>query len=123
MKNAKNGFSLIETVVSLLMVSLGLLLIGKIIVLSFDAGKKSLYRFRLQQKHEYCRDLLLSKPFSSTELHWGSHSQPEDNFLTRWVVSDVEPGLKKIELTISYKQLTQKSILYKSKYIREVVNE
>ncbi len=123
MKKTTKGFSLIETVISLFIVFLGLLFTAKIIVLSFDMGKRSLYRFRLLQKHEYYQNLLLSTPSQSAELLAGNHSRAEEDFFIHWAINDIQAGLKKIELMTSYKGLKQRSDLYKSKFIKEVKNE
>jgi Tfp pilus assembly protein PilV len=123
MKKTTKGFSLIETVISLFIVLLGLLFIAKIIALSLDMGRRSLYRFRLQQKHEYYQNLLLASSFQSAELSEGDHSRAEEDFSIHWAINDIETGLKKIELMTSYKGFKQRSDLYKSKFIKEVKNE
>lgn len=123
MKSKENGFTLIEVLISLLLILAALLLMSGVIVRSIDGNKKSFIRFQVTQKLASCKDLLLCQPFDSEELQDGSTVLMEDSFKIVRSVNSLSSGLKKIKLSISYKRLTRQLFFYKSRYIKEVYND
>ena len=112
------GFTLIETLVSLVLIALAILLIAKVIVCAFDGHKKSRIRLNVSQELEFCKNQLLSKSFDSDELKVGSYSKKENHIKKNWQIKSITPTLKIIHLVISYKGLTKRVYFYKSKYIK-----
>ena len=113
-----SGFTIIETLFSLLLISLALMSICQMITAAIDAQKKSNIRFNMQQKMEYCRNQLVSKSFAATELEEGSYSSEENPLKINWDIKNISPTLKLIHLSVSYKRITKKAYFYISKYIK-----
>jgi type II secretory pathway pseudopilin PulG len=118
-KPEKNsGFTIIETLFSLLLISLALMSIAQMITTAIDAQKKSKIRFNMQQKIEYCRTQLVSKTFAAAELEEGSYSILGNPLKINWDIKNISPTLKLIHLSVLYKKITKKVYFYKSKYIK-----
>jgi Tfp pilus assembly protein PilV len=113
-----SGFTIIETLFSLLLISLALVSISQMITAAIDAQKKSTLRFNMQQKIEYCRNQLVSKSFAAAELEEGSYSIVENPLKINWDIKNISPALKLIHLSVSYKKITKKAYFYISKYIK-----
>lgn len=113
-----SGFTIIETLFSLLLISLALVSISQMIITAIDAQKKSALRFNMQQKIEYCRNQLVSKTFTAAELEEGSYSTAEHPLKINWNIKNISPTLKVIHLSVSYKNITKKAYFYISKYIK-----
>ena len=113
-----SGFTIIETLFSLLLISLALMSISQMITAAIGAQKKSSLRFNMQQKIEYCRNQLLSKSFAAAELEEGSYSTAENPLKINWDIKNISPTLKFIHLSVSYKKITKKAYFYKSRYIK-----
>jgi len=113
-----SGFTIIETLFSLLLISLALVSISQMITAAIDAQKKSTLRFNMQQKIEYCRNQLVSKSFAAAELEEGSYSIVETPLKINWDIKNISPALKLIHLSVSYKKITKKAYFYISKYIK-----
>ena len=112
------GFTLVETLFSLLLISLAILLITRIIICALDGHKKSQIRFKTLQEIEFCKNQLLSKPFDSVELEEGSYSKEENHFKMKWIIKSITPTLKIIDLWVSYRGLTKRAYFYRSQYIK-----
>ena len=113
------GFTIIETLFSLLLLSLALMSIAQMITAAIDAQKKSNLRFMMQQKIEYCQNQLVSKSFTAAELEEGSYSTEENPLKIDWDIKNISPTLKLIHLSVSYKmKITKKAYFYISKYIK-----
>jgi Tfp pilus assembly protein PilV len=113
-----SGFTIIETLFSLLLISLALVSISQMITAAIDAQRKSTIRFNMQQKIEYCRNQLVSKSFAAAELEEGSYSTAENPLKINWDIKNISPTLKLIHLSVSYKKITKKAYFYKSMYIK-----
>lgn len=119
----KKGFTLLEVMVSLMLMLLVLLFISGIIIYSLDTLKKSRLRLIIDQRLEEDKGRLLSRPFHDPGLypkHWVSN---EGVFRLSGNISDIESTLKRIQLSMSYRKFTRKMIFYKSKHIQEVQND
>ena len=119
----EKGFTLVELLVSLMLILVALLFILNIIVFSIDGSKKSTIRLQVSQKLESCKNLLLSKPFDSEGLKDGHSSIDEAPFKTYQDIICISPTLKRIKISIFYKSLSRQIFFYKSKYIKEVKND
>lgn len=122
-QEGQEGFTVIEAIVSWMVVILGLLFIGRILVFSFDGLKKSRIRLEMSQEVESYKNRLLSKPFLSPDLADGFVRLEDGEFKIDRYISSISPTLKKIKFVITYKVLTRQFIFYKSKFIREVSND
>ncbi|MCX6579882.1 MAG: hypothetical protein NT166_06820 [Candidatus Aminicenantes bacterium] len=119
----EGGFTLIEVIVSWVLVLLALLFVGDIIIYSINGTGMSRTRLEMSQKLESCKSELAGKPFNSVELEDGSFSTVEGPFkITRHIVS-LSSTLKKITLAVTYKTLCKQIYFYRSKYIEEVDND
>ena len=116
-KGNQNGFTLIETLVSLLLVTLAVVFISKMLITGIEIQRKSEIRFHLLQEMENCKNELNSKPFGSIELKQGSYSKKVDPGNISWNIADISPTLKIIRLLISSKGAAKRFYFYKSKYI------
>jgi len=114
------GFTIIETLFSLLLVALAILLISKTMVSAIDTNKKSNLRFNMQQTIECRKNQLLSKPFEDPQLKEGTYKQNDRYFRINWNISDISPTLKFIDLSVSFKTLTKRIQFYKSKEIKNI---
>jgi Tfp pilus assembly protein PilV len=123
LRQGQRGFTLVEIIVSWMLVLLSLLFICRVVVFAFDSFKKSRIRLHMSQKLESAKDLLLSKPFHSSDLEEGYTAVEEGLFKIDRKITDLSATLKRIRLSISYKTLTRQLIFYKSKYIQEVKND
>jgi len=122
-KKSEKGFTLIETLFSLLIVFIALIFICKTLIFSIYTNRNSLIRFEIIQKYEYYKYYLYSKSFNSNELKKGDYLKYEKNFKINWTVKNITTSLKKIKIKISYKNLTKQNFIYKSKFIKEIKNE
>ncbi len=122
-KKTERGFTLIETLFSLLLVFIALIFICKTLIFSIYTNRNSLIRFEIIQKYEYYKYYLCSRPFDSNELKKGDHLKYENKFKINWIVKSITTSLKKIKIKISYKNLTKQNFIYKSKFIKEIKNE
>lgn len=119
----EGGFTLIEVLVSWVLVLLALLFVGDIIIFSINGTGMSRTRMEMSQKLEACKNELLAKPFDSAELEDGSFSSIDGPFKINRHINSVSSTLKKVTLSITYKILCKQIYFYKSKYIEEVDND
>ena len=118
---ANQGFTILETLISLMLIALGVVLVSNIIVSAIDVYKKTQLRFQAEQGIEWRRNQLLSRAFDAAELHDGHYLKEDSRFRMNWDIKSITPTLKLIDLSITYKynyyRLTKKAYFYKSKYI------
>lgn len=122
-KKKERGFTLIETLFSLLLVFIALMFICRTLIFSIYASRNSLIRFKIVQKYEYYKYYLYSRTFDSNELKKGDHLKHENEFKINWIVKNITTSFKKITIRVSYKDLKKKNFIYKSKFIKEIKNE
>ncbi len=114
----EKGFTLVETLFSLLLILLAILLMTRVIICAVDGLKKSRIRFNTIQEIESRKNRLLSTPFDSVELEDGSYSKEENHFKMKWIIKSITPTLKVIDLWVSYRGLTKRAYFYRSKFIK-----
>lgn len=118
-----NGFTLIEVIISWLLVLLALLFVGDIIIFAVGATGTSRVRMEIAQKLEYYKNQLATKPFDTLGLENGTFSIIDGPFKITRCIAGLSPTLKRVTLSIRYKKLSKQIYFYKSKYIEEVDND
>ena len=122
----KKGFTLIETVVSLMLVLMALAMTCKIVFHTRDAQLKSRARFTLLEEMESLKNRLTALPFSSSPLKPGKYNKHEGEFTIRIMVNTISATLKQVRLVgyhKKYRAVTYKTRFYKSKLIKEEAND
>lgn len=112
-----NGFTLVEVLVALLLISLTLVSAAGTIIFALAEYRESVTRFTLVQKMENCRNELLAKSFDSSGLADGEYARQDEKITLNWHIESLSPELKRIRLSASYKVYKQKIYFYKSKFI------
>ena len=115
--NSSGGFTLVETLVSLVLVFIGVVFIARLITFSLDYYEKSELRLHMQQKLQSESHLLSSKPYEAKELIQGIYSKEDKPYKITWEVFELSPTIKKITLTVAHKQFSRRISLFKSKYL------
>jgi Tfp pilus assembly protein PilV len=118
MGNRNAGYTMIETLISSVIILAALIFLLKIIIYSLHWQKQAYYRFHLEQTHQSLIQQLLATPFSSKELQEGQYSKKKDIFTLRWQIFHLDPGLKKITLKTSCRGIKRQSHIYRSKYLK-----
>ena len=119
-RNPFSGFTLIETLVTLIMVLTGVIFISKIMIFGIDSHTKSCLRLKLHQKIQFYSQRLMSCPYDSTDLIIGEKHKQEAPFEIRWNVAEISPTLKRISFSVHSGQLITRTYFYKSKYIKMI---
>lgn len=116
------GFTIVETLCSLLLAALAVLLLGQTMVSALNTDKQSALRFDMMQTMEYYKNQLVSKPFADPQLTAGNYSGQDNDkhFKMKWVITDLSPTLKAVDFSISYKNLGKRSYFYKSGTIKNI---
>jgi len=117
------GFTVIETLVSLTVISMGLLFMARVITFAHDHGRKAGLRFDILQTTDSHKQRLLSLPFQDRELAEGGHSQRQGHFTIRWSIDSPESGLKRIRLVVVAARCGRSLTFYKSEWIKEVKHD
>lgn len=120
MKSSKKGFTLIETMVSLLLISYSIIFFLNTILFSMQEAGKSSIRFKVFQMIDIEKNRLLSLKFDSPELSEGSFSKEEERMLISKKIVNIDPELKKIFIKVRFKKFVSKDVFYRSKIIKEV---
>ena len=112
-----DGFSLVEVLVSLLIVSLTMTAIGRCITYSLTEYRKSVTRFYMVQEMENCRNSLLAKDFDSLDTGNGKYEKNGGRITLTWKVESLSSTLKRVKLSVSYGVLKRNIYFYKSRFI------
>jgi Tfp pilus assembly protein PilV len=116
----KRGFTLVETLIALMLVTMAILSSALILSFSLQQHRLSVGRFESAQMLENLKDRLLSSPFASAELTDGGHSVQEGKWKTEWFASALSPSLKQIEASVSGGKLKKRLVFFKSNLFLEV---
>jgi len=115
------GFTLLETLVALVLILFLFMGISRVVVYSYDHYKKSRLDLDMRQALESRRDQLLSKTYDAPEMTEGSHRSTDGTYSLDWEIRLLSSTLKRVKLSISYKYkdsvLTRQMYFYKSKFI------
>ena len=120
------GFTLIETIVSLLLVSMALVMACKIIVYTRVAHQKSRARFTLLQEMESHKNRLTAMPFEATQLKPGQYSIHEGELSITLSIEAISPTLKEVRMLgvhSRYRAATYKIRFFKSKLFKEKLHD
>lgn len=115
-----SGITLLETLITLILVLIGVIFISKILLFGLEAQKKSWLRLGIQQKIQYHCQYLLSRPYDSADLLPGEKSKTEPPFDIHWHVEEISPSLKRITLSVANGRIFKRTCFYKSKHIKNV---
>ena len=115
------GFTIVEMMVSLVIVAISVFMLAGTLMIAMQSNKHSSIRMHLSQVYDGYQNRLVSQPFDSTLLRPGKHTKSEEPFDVCWHSKDLSDSLKKIELTVSYRnQTARQGYFYKSRLIKEV---
>ena len=108
------GFTLIEVLVSVFLVLLAVLLVGRVLIFSMNTLQDSLERFSLSTEYANYQNRICSIPFDSTQLAAGVYQDIDDGKTIEWRITDQSSKLKKIILNISDKKRKIEGYFYHS---------
>ncbi len=111
------GFTIIETMVSILIIMFGVILIASILIHSIKVNKRTSDIFYIDQKADYVKNLLLSKSFNSTDLKEGESKKNDEDYKIIYKIIDRSDSLKEIILSVGKNNIKKKYVFFKSKYI------
>jgi type II secretory pathway component PulJ len=113
------GFTLIETMVSLLLVLLAALLGARMVSSALDGYKRSRIAFNLMQETEWVKNRLLAKPFESGEWKDGTFKSENGPLKIAWEIKGLSTSLKiaKLYIVDQISGAARRTSFYKSKYI------
>ncbi len=116
---ATQGFTIIEAIVSLLLVFLALLIMTRITAAAIEAYRKTRAGFYLLQQMEAYKDCMQGKPFDSTDWLEGATIKTITPFKIELEVQRIGPGLKIARLTFAHAEryIKARTQFYKSQYI------
>lgn len=114
------GFTLIETMIALVLVTMAMLFMAASLALSQSQYRMSIARFEINHRLENLKNRLLSLPFDSAESSVGAHSVQEGRAKIVWVVSASSPALKRIEGAAPGPPAKRTLVFFKSKFLLEV---
>lgn len=120
---SENGFTIIETLVSLILISFSALFLMKCMIVSLHGIKNSNLRFTIGQILENKKNSFLGEKFNSPLFREGDRSELSGDVLIRSTIIKINQNLKKIRLKGSSKNFSSILVFYKSGTIMEVKNE
>jgi prepilin-type N-terminal cleavage/methylation domain-containing protein len=113
------GFTLIETMITLAVVMLAVLANARVLTAALTQSRGAALRFRLADKLEFYKNVLLSRPFDASELAAGRHEQAADGVCVEWRVLDFSPTLKRLRLQASAGGRSLSQALLRSRFLLE----
>ncbi len=117
------GFTLIETMVAMVLVMLAVLFSARIIVFALEASRRSSLRFRLVETLDDYKNYLSSLSFAAPGLAAGAHEEERRGFKIAWRVQLAGPFLKSVRLTAAAPGYSLPLDFYKSGYFPEVAHD
>jgi len=123
METQKSGFTLIETLVSITLISLSTLFLMKCMIFALHGVKNSNLRFQVGMALENKKNSLLGQQLISPIFSEGSRIDRAGEVLIRTSIINISHNLKKITLKGSRNNFSSVLIFYKSGILREVRNE
>ncbi len=123
MKNEFRGFTLIEVLVSMILISFASIFLMKCMITSLNGIKNSNKRFRVINAIEIKKNRLMGQNFKSPCLSEGKSEESSDNIQITTIIKDLSLGLKKITLTGMSGKYRIVSIFHISESIKEGKDE
>ena len=118
MKKEQKGFTLTESMVSLALISFSSIFIMKCIVVSLNGLKNSNARFAVEQALENRKNFLLGVDPASAFLSSGRQELHQGDILITVEISDIGPGIKRINVEGRKKDYNASRIFYRSEILR-----
>ncbi|MCK5005210.1 MAG: type II secretion system protein [Candidatus Aminicenantes bacterium] len=123
METHKTGFTLIETLISITMISLSTLLLMKCMIVALHGVKNSDLRFRVGLVLENKKNSLLGQKYISPLFSEGTSMERTGDVMIITTIINITHNLKKIVLKGSRNNFNLVLVFYKSGILREVGNE
>ena len=117
MKRKRDGFTLTESLVSLLLAGLATIFIMKCLMVSINGMRNSRSKFSVEMALENRKNFLLGVEFHSPFLKPGNYDIRQGTIFIRIRVTDLEPALKRIRMTGTRKDYTSRTVFYRSEII------
>lgn len=119
----ESGFSMLEVLFSLCILTGMFLVVNSALVYSYRANLRSEQNFRIQMVLLNLKGELMSAGFHAETVREGVHARQHKEYFLRWMIRRIESGLKEIEISVSLQQRVKTIKFYKSKYLWEVNND
>lgn len=113
----KNGFTIIETMISLFLILIALMFFLNLIIQAKSELKRSQIRFSLYQDYDNFANKLMSLPFNSGQNRFPGSEFSKNKIRVSYLVKNISDSLTKVTITISNNRLKIQSYLYKSRFI------
>ena len=123
MHKKNRGFTLIEILISMLLITISTLFLLKCMMVSLNGVKNSNLRFMAGQILENKKNSLLGMASGSPLLCEGERVEKVDDIKIRIKITNISEFLKKIILVASGKGYRSVSVFYRSEIIWEGKNE
>jgi len=123
MKNEFKGFTLIEVLVSMILISFASIFLMKCMITSLNGIKNSNIRFRVINAIEIKKNRLMGQDFKSPHLSAGKTKESSGNVHVSTTIKDISSGLKKVTLAGMSEKYRIISVFHISESIREGKNE
>ena len=123
MGNRRDGFTLVEVLVSMILISFASIFMMKCMITSLNSVKNSNIRFRVSRAIEIKKNYLMGKKFNSPELSGGSREENSDQVPMRINIKDLMRGLKILTLTGTLGKYRKVSVFHISESIKGGKNE
>ena len=123
MKNEFKGFTLIEVLVSMILISFASIFLMKCMITSLNSIKNSNIRFQVINAIEIKKTSLRVQNFKSPPLSEGKSKESSGNVHISTTIKDLSSGLKKVTLTGMSGKYRVISVFHISESIREGKDE
>ena len=123
MKNREAGFTLVEILVSMILISFASMFMMKCMITSLNSVKNSNIRFQVSREIEIKKNSLLSKQFNSPELSEGIREENPNRINIKTNIKDLIHGLKKLTVTGTLGKYRAVSVFHISGSIKGGKNE
>ncbi len=115
------GFTLVETMIAAMLLLVAVLSSCRILVAALDLTRQAALRFRMLAALDYYQNYLMSLSDASSELSAGAHAREEQEMRIAWRVEAAGAFLKKIRIRIAVAQVSLPLLVYRSRFVQEVV--
>lgn len=122
--DTKDGFTVVEALVSLVLIMMAAAFTGSTILCGLDSQKRSEIRFDMTNQLDFLKNRLTAQPFEAPGMLPGNYKESNEPFQMKWTISTISPTLKIVRLTAQYRYrhriISKKTYMYKSLYIRNI---
>lgn len=117
MKKTK-GFTLVEVMVSVFLVTMAIILISGTIINNIALTKSGCRRFRVQTRFDNLKDEMQAGKSDPDSLIAGRHYREDGSFQIRWEVSVRSPWLKEIRMRVGQREYEFSGFFYISEFFQ-----